>query len=172
MYQVDEQDQVIELKDVPQSSVGAPMPIVVAGEHEVFLTYYLQDTPEDWDGTWVRLVDADSAGEPVAVVKFQSCCAHMFGPPNDEAFHGHPLAARGLAPYGVFEVQHSSWIRRLEQMNAVHPSHDKQRFMQDKRHFVFSFHDSTFECIAHGFEFEVATGSVKSVAALLLESVT
>ena len=32
MYQVDENDKVIELKDVPQSSVGAPLPIVLSDE--------------------------------------------------------------------------------------------------------------------------------------------
>ena len=52
----------------------------------------------------------------------------MFGPPNDEAFDGHPLARRGLRPYGAFEVTHSSWIRQLEQMNSVHPHHSPPLF--------------------------------------------
>ncbi len=98
MYEIDDKDQVIELKNVPQSSVGAPIPVVLAGEFEVMLTYYLQDIPKDWDGTWVRSISADTEGEPVAVVTFESCYAHMFGPPNDEAFSGHPLAERGLGP--------------------------------------------------------------------------
>lgn len=43
--------------------------------------------------------------------------------------------------------------------------------MEDKRHFVFSFHDSTFECIADGFEIEVTNGSVKSMVPRMLESI-
>jgi hypothetical protein len=171
MYDVDDKDQVVELKEVPQSSVGAPNPIVLAGEHDVLLAYYLQDTPEGWDGRTVRIVGTDAEGESVAVVKFKRCTAHMFGPPNDEAFSGHPLADRGLDPYGVFEVKNSSWIRMLERMNAVHPRHDKQRYMENKKHFVFAFHDTTFECVAEGFTVEIATGSVRSMVSHMLESV-
>jgi hypothetical protein len=50
----------------------------------------------------------------------------------------------------------------LERMNAVHPRHDPQRFMADLRHFVFAFHDSTFECIADSFESEAFRGSIRS----------
>ena len=92
MYEVDHLDKVIELKDVPQSSVGAPIPIVLAGEHDVLITYYLQDTPNDWDGTSVKIVDSETEDESVAIVKFIQSYAHMFGAPNEEAFSGHPLS--------------------------------------------------------------------------------
>jgi len=171
MYKIDNLDKVIKLRDVPQSSVGAPNPIVLAGEHDVLITYYLQNTPQEWDGTSVKVVGIDTTGEPVTIVKFNRYYAHMFGPPNDEAFEGHPLSNRGLEPYGVFEVQNSSWLRKLEKMNSVHPYHDKERFMENMKHFVFSFHDTTFECIAEGFNVEVASGSVKSMVPRMLESI-
>jgi hypothetical protein len=172
MYEVDERDQVVSLKGIPQSSVGAPNPIVLAGEFDVFLTYYLENTPPGWDGTWLRILDRDTEGEPVAVVTFKRCYAHMFGPPNDEAFSGHPLAARGLGPYGVFEIKDSSWLRKLERMNAVHWRHDEREFLAHRKHFVFSFHDTTFECIAEGFTVQVSTGSVRSMVPHLLELLT
>ena len=170
MYEVDRKDKVIELGDVPQSSVGAPIPIVLADEHTVLLSYYLQDTPEGWDGTTVRVVSSETEGEPVAIVKFNWCYAHMFGPPNDEAFEGHPLSSRGLQPYGAFEIQSSSWLRKLEKMNSVHSYHDKTNFMENKKHFIFSFHDSVFECIAKNFQVEIYTGSVKSMVPRMLEA--
>jgi hypothetical protein len=34
MYEVDDQDTVVELSDVPQSSVGAPCPMLLVGEHQ------------------------------------------------------------------------------------------------------------------------------------------
>src|SRR5262245_63708733 len=67
--------------------------------------------------------------------------------PNDEAFAGHPLANRGLMPYGAFVIESSSWIRRLEQMNSAHPCHKPERFWA-RKHYVLTFHDSTFECVA------------------------
>jgi len=34
-------------------------------------------------------------------------------------------------------------------MNRVHPNHNASRFGA-LRHFVFTFHDNMFECVAHG----------------------
>ena len=158
MYSIDEKDRVVELSDVPQSSVGAPCPVLFATEHDLHLAYYLQNTPSDWDGLSVRVMDESTGGEPVAVVTFKHFYSHMFGPPNDEAFSGHPLAARGLRPYSVSEVQHSSWIRLLDRMNSVHPCHRPDSFSHYK-HFIFAFHDTTFECVADGFTIRCITGS-------------
>jgi hypothetical protein len=36
----------------------------------------------------------------------------MFGMPNDETLHGHPLYERGLEVYGAFRVEDSSWVRQ------------------------------------------------------------
>ena len=162
MYSVDHKDKVVELQDAPQSSVGAPCPMILAGEGYLYLAFFLQDTPIGWDGSTVRVVGEDTSGEPVALVAFTHIYAHFFGPPNDEAFSGHPLASRGLRPYRVFEVQDSSWIRTLEHMNSVHPYHRPERFAE-LRHFIFAFHDTTFECIAQDFSSTVRKGSVAGV---------
>lgn len=136
--------------------------MILAGEHHLHLAYYLENSSPDWDGTTVRVVGEGTSGEPVGLVEFKHAYAHIFGPPNDEAFGGHPLASRGLEPYSVNEVLASSWIRRLERMNAVHPYHRPERFAH-YRHFVFAFHDTTFECIAEAFRVTVHSGSVAEV---------
>lgn len=167
MYQVDRRDKVLELENVPQSSVGAPMPVVLSDEGKVVLAYYIQDTPEDWDGSSVRIVD-EASNEPVAILEIKICYHYMFGWPNDEAFSGHPLAKRGLTPYGAFEVQDSSWIRQLERLNSVHPYHKPERYWRS-HHYVFSFHDSTFECVADGFNITESRGSLTSILPLMAE---
>lgn len=159
MHEVDERDRVEQLKDVPQSDIGAPNPFVVSSEHGVAVAYYLSEPIAGWDGTTVRVVGPDSEDLPVAIVTFPRCYARMFGPPNDEAFQGHPLASRGLRPHGSFIVRNSSWVRRLERMNAVHPCHDQQRFLQ-WNHFVLAFHDRTFECVAEWYGVTKMRGSV------------
>lgn len=148
MYAVDDADTVVEISDLPQCEVGAPHPTVFATENEVFLVYYVQDPPNVWDGT------------TVAVVQLDSCYAHMFGPPNDEAYDGHPLAERGLSPYAAFEVKNSSWVRSLERMNSVHPDHESTRYAK-YRHFIFLFHDSTFEWVSTSYSYSVQTGSIE-----------
>jgi hypothetical protein len=142
---------------------------VLADEHRVVLAYYLQETPADWDGSTAREVSPVDSDEPIAIVRFDRCTAHLFGPPNDEAFDGHPLAARGLKPYSAFEVIDSSWIRTLERMNSVHPNHNAERFLSGQRHLIFAFHDSTFECICRDLRFEFARGALRSVIPRMVE---
>jgi len=141
MYSVDERDHVVELQGVPQLDPGAPEPIVVADERRLLLAYRVAElgtpdfgSPEKW-----------------AVVEFRRCCAHFLGPPNDDALSGHPLYERGLTAYGVFEVRDSSWIRLMERRNGVHYLHDPSRYAR-LTHFIFTFHDSTFECVAESME--------------------
>ena len=164
MYTITSADRPKELASLPQSCIGAPCPMLLVGEHRLRLAYYLEEgrLPPEWAAVSVRPEAMNDSNDLCAVVEFARPYAHMFGPPNDEAFTGHPLASRGLAPYAVFEVEYSSWLRQLERMNSVHPYHRPEQFSIFK-HFVFAFHDTTFECIAESFEIKLARGSVRSV---------
>ena len=162
MYVIDDRDQVRELTDLPQSSVGAPLPVIVASEEQLAVAYFLEVADPDCDGTSVRVVTGE-AEDAAARVEFVRPLAHFFGPPNDEAFSGHPLAGRGLHPYGAFEVIGSSWVRSLERMNRVHPQHRPEHFAS-YHHFVLAFHDSTFECVAKEYFAQRGTGPLDQLA--------
>lgn len=99
MYDVDLRDRVVPLSDVPQSNIGAPLPVVLANDYVAMVGFLLHVADPTWDGTSVRMVDLDSL-EPCALVTFAGPRALYLGSPNDEAFAGHPLASRGLGPYG------------------------------------------------------------------------
>jgi hypothetical protein len=169
VYEVDLLDTVVELRNAPRPDIGAPLPMLVCDEHCLLLAYLVSEPDPAWDGSYVTMVSPETEGMAVACVRFKWPSAHIFGPPNDEAFSGHPLAARGLHPYAVFEVRDSSWIRKLERMNSVHASHNRERFLDCRRHFVFAFHDSTFECIANGFEVQTFRGSMRGVLNHMVE---
>ncbi len=149
MYEVDDRDVVVPLEGVPRSSVGAPEPLLIADESCVVLAYYLEDNSCPWTRI-PRIISPIDSDEPLAIVRFDGH-KHMFGPPNDEAFSGHPLASRGRKPYGAFRIEDSSWIRKLERMNSVHPSHCPEKNWR-LQHLAFTFHDSTFECVCRGFD--------------------
>ena len=168
MYSVDDRDTVVALDGVPQSDTGAPLPAVVSDELNVFLAYIVSEPDPNWDGTYATSVGPDSEGMPVAIIRFMHAYSYMFGMPNDEAFSGHPLASRGLEPYGAYEVRDSSWVRRLERMNSVHPCHQKSAY-DDLRHFIFGFHDSTFECVAKDLSVETFRGSMQSAIQRMVE---
>ena len=142
--------------------------MVVADDLRVLLAYLVSEPDSNWDGTYVTVKSASSQDEAVALVTFEGSFAHYLGMPNDEAFAGHPLHDRGLHPYMVAEVLNSSWVRRLERMNAVHPSHDPRGYAE-LRHFVFAFHDTTFECVGKGLSVEVRRGSLREVAHQMLD---
>ncbi|WP_341869787.1 hypothetical protein [Pseudomonas lactucae] len=88
-----------------------------------------------------------------AVIRFPLVKIFKFGSPNDEALGSHPLAALGLRPYQVNRIDRSTWITELEQQNAKHPRHDRALFLKDATHYVFTFQDSTLECVVIEGEF-------------------
>ena len=169
MYPVDGQDAVLSLAEVPCPNIGAPLPVVVASDNQVLLAYIeFQPLPKDWDGTSCEIVTHHSKEKQIVLVEFLRPRAHFFGPPSDEILSGHPLADRGLKPYSVFEVTNSSWLRAIIRMDSVHPRHDPKSFT-GLRHFVFVFHDSTFECIARSCQVTRYLGSLRSALQTLIE---
>jgi len=139
VYRVGRREKVVPLDSLPLGDTGAPLPLLVASDDELRIAYISRGD--------------SSTGEVMVTVTFDSALAHMFGWPNDEALSGHPLGRRGLSPYGAFQIDHSSWIRSLERRNSAHPHHRYEHF-QLLRHYVLSFHDSTFECVAEGFDYK------------------
>src|SRR5262249_19235672 len=124
------EERAVVLADWPQPSGGAPEPRVLADDHSLSIRYRTDK-------------------EQFAVVHFPMCNYLSFGAPNDEALSGHPLIKRGLKYYSVHEVHNSSLIQLLEQRNSVHPRHDRSAFLEGEKHYVFTFHDSTLECVVN-----------------------
>lgn len=73
--------------------------------------------------------------ELTVIISFPICHAQLFGGPDAKSLKSHPLAERGLKAHGAFEVVESSWARALK-------GKDK------RKHFIFTFRDSVFECLA------------------------
>lgn len=170
MYSIGSRDRVDELINIPQSDVGAPLPVVLADEYRVLLAYCVAEPDPNWAGTDVNVVSPETDAT-VAIVTFHRALLHMFGPPNDEAFDSHPLAERGLRPYCAAEVHHSSWLNLFIQMNRVHPHHTDAMF-DSVRHFIFAFHDSAFECLAYDFSVSLFHGSMVAATAQMASMLT
>ncbi len=107
-------------------NAGAPEPMLCQNEHRAVLIF-------------------ESRSERRVLVEFEGCLSTQFGYPNDEALAGHRLYRLGLREYGVFEIVDSSWLRELTRQNRI--TFPSSAFGQ-LRHFVITFHDSTFECLA------------------------
>lgn len=124
-----ENEKLITVASVPPpSTVGAPK--IFADDTNIIIGYE----------------SFDASSEMTAILMFNPVMAHSLGPPNDETLSSHRLAALGLESYSVREVIASSWIHALEESGALGANWQGQR--QAYRHFVITFHDGVFECIA------------------------
>jgi len=147
-------EEYAELLDLGvQLDPGAPLPHVLVNGHSAFVVFCLRAGPVH-DGTTVAVVDPHSTDDLVGLIEFTGVHAVLFGGPNDEALHGHPLHGHGLEPYAIHEVRGSRWITEAEQVNSVHPHH-QPGWHDTLRHFVITFHDETLECLAREVRTEI-----------------
>ncbi len=165
MYSICEKDSVHLLKDAPQPSVTNPSQEIYATGDRLLLAYHVQDVGADYMEAGVRSLGTHMIGLPVALISFVEPCAHLFCPPAAEVLSKHPLAERGLEPFGVYEVHHSSWITQLVNLSPVHRA-DR---VASARHYVFTFYDEVFECVAAGFNCVLRCGSVREVLRIVLK---
>jgi len=139
------------LEDFPYKwDIGAPTPLLIASDNRTTLLFYLSDV------------------DFVAIVEFDCCYSTCFGSPGDEIFSGHPLYGSGFEPYTAMRVMNSSWIQNLKEMDSVHWRHDPSLYLK-VIHYIFPFHDSTFECVARGYEVRKERGNVHKIAREILD---
>ena len=136
-------------------NTGAPLPQLLVNDHRALLMFLVNVPDPSWDGSYATVKDPASAlPESLALVEFKRCISAKLGSPNDEVFAGHPLAGKGMEPYSAQLVKNSRWLAELQTINSVHRGSRPELWGQ-RHHYVFWFHDTTFECIAEGFEVEL-----------------
>lgn len=149
------EEYAVPLEFPVQWDAGAPMPHLLVNDSKCLLIFYLSEVDPGWDGTNLSVVDPTSeASASLALVEFDLCTSAKLGTPNDEVFEGHRLNGRGLEAYRAQEVINSPWIAEIQRTNSVHAGYNPDNW-RDARHFIFWFHDSTFECIARSFKVEL-----------------
>lgn len=167
MHPTNKKDRLRRLK-VPPSNVGAPSPQLIANSHQLFLAYYIEDSPKNSGHAKSTTRSARRTKLPVALIEFDAPYAHYFGPPREDASRGHPLHSRGFRPHSAFEVLYSSWIRFLKHMNEADFEYDPKR-LNGHRHFIFAFHDDTFECIARKFTVSTHRDTITNIISKVRE---
>ena len=139
-----EVEKVVSLDIDFQPEAAVSGPVLLQTDDSVFLTFNAVRPAPDGH--------REDAG--TAIVEFSRCSVTKFGYPNDEALPGHPLHDRGLDFYEVGEVLHSTWVRQLTEQKRFRFPHTPD---STQRHFIFTFHDSTFECVADSFVASLST---------------
>src|SRR5262249_46337690 len=106
--------------------------------------------------------------ESLGLVEFEFCCSARLGAPNDEVFKGHPLDRRGREPYSAQRVVNSRWLKELEAINSVHSLYRPESW-RDLTHFIFWFHDSTFECVARSYAVKTHRTTFRALLGLMVD---
>jgi len=125
----------VEIGCVPEAAVSRPM--FIQTERSAYLLFNAMNE--------VSNTRRDRAG--TAVVELLDCLITRLGHPNDEGRCKYPFFQD--LTYGVYEVINSSWVQQLMELRkARYPNPNPDWWGREGRHFVFTFHDSTFECIS------------------------
>jgi hypothetical protein len=151
---------------------GAPLPQLLANDFRALLAFVVSEPDPSWDGTYTTVREpADPEPSLLGLVEFDGYITAKLGAPNDEVFRGHPLAGKGLEAYRPQRIVNSRWLEEIEAINRVHPMY-RSEFWRDLHHFIFWFHDTTFECIARSFKVETHRMSMKEMLGLMVERLT
>ena len=79
-------------------------------------------------------------------VMFRHPAGVRYSDVNDEVIEAHPLAGRGLKPYGTFIVVNSRWLEELRACHSVHRQYDEARWMASQ-HYMLCLKDCLYEVI-------------------------
>jgi hypothetical protein len=156
MFQKHDEVVRMDIGFEPEAAVSGP--VLLQTDDDAFLTFNAVRMTSDGR--------RDTAG--TGVIEFERCGITKFGYPNDEALGGHPLYTRGLKAYGVFEVLRSSWIQQMTEQNRVSFPHTSD---STQRHFIFTFHDSTFECVADSLRATLSTEPYEQILTQITQRV-
>lgn len=128
-----QEDQVVLLDSIPHPAADAAEPFIVASGRRLILAYPIAEADFERFGPF------DPDDDPFCTVLFPDAVFHRLGPPGDIDLEIHPLAAQGLFGYSAHEVVTSSLAAEIAAVDLAGPA---------LRHFVITFQDSTFECVA------------------------
>jgi hypothetical protein len=145
-------DEVVPVVTRWQPSKSSTTPLLFQNEDRAVLIFTAGREPLR-EGIKTVLKNASGPSDVVpggksgrVEIQFEDCLLTKFGYPGFSALPGHPLYARGLNGYGLYEVQGSSWTDRLAEQDKL--PFPKERWPPfPARHFVATFKDVIFECL-------------------------
>jgi hypothetical protein len=144
----------LDLGMVPRKNV--PGAVVVLSEWGTYVTF-----PEQIAGT--------------AVVELVGCKARTNSYATNLGDDGQPYGYFDLRPGAIFEVVGSPWLAQVEEDMAFYaskPANGSRSAPQPKRnplrHFVFTFFDTNYQCIAEGLRPALRMGRYDAIVAELL----
>ena len=121
----------------------------------------------DGDGDLYLVFDAvqrDAAGEVTesgtAAVRLDGCVDWCIRNDGDQLLASHPVDPSELDAFGTYEVENSTWVRRLVES---HPDPDVLLAGPELVHLIFTFGEVSFECIVNDLDPTLHRGTFADV---------
>ena len=159
--------KLIEIKGLFEMDYGSPSPTIVSNDNELFVAFYADKVntspiPQE------RNIIYDIG---IFALKFKHYLKYTFGQPGNETIQGHPYSKLGMESYSFYELENSDFIKSLQNIDKLHPSYNSEKWKAYK-HFILTFHDNMFECIAKGFEIREENTSLYNQATTMLKELS
>lgn len=157
--------ELIEIEGLFIMDSGAPSPTIISNDSDLYVSFYVNK-----EYTSEILLRRNSISDNgVISIKFNRFQKYTFGSPSDELIHGHPYYKLGLRSYSFYELKDSDLIKSLQEISKAHVYYSPNGWEKYK-HYILTFHDNMFECVALDFEIrEEETTLYNHVASILNE---
>lgn len=156
--------ELIEIKGLFEIDYGAPSPTIFLNDNELLLAFY-SDKESLFDFPQERNAVYDMG---IYVLKFKRYIKCVFGIPGDETLYGHPYSKLGMKSCKFYELRNSDLIKSLQDIEKVHPGYRIEKW-EGYKHYILTFHDNMFECVAENFEVKESNVSIYSQMSVMLE---
>ena len=149
--------------------IGAACPIIICDSMHLIVLFYLDlfNFSEPVSSIKERDVENDTG---IAIVRFNRKYIHKFGTPNDETLNAHPYYQIGLKHYSFFSVEDSDWIKEIKRIASHH-----HYFIEDNynnlNHYIITFKEGVFECIASDYSVEYSFDSMNEALQKITDSI-
>jgi hypothetical protein len=159
--------ELIEIKGLFEMDFGSPSPTILSNDNELFIAFYadkqsLSTIPQE------RNTIYDTG---IFALKFKAFLKYTFGLPGDETILGHPYSKLGMKSYSFYELRNSDFIKSLQDIEKIHTNYNPEKWKMYK-HYILTFHDNMFECIAQDFEIREENTSLYNQATLMLNELS
>lgn len=159
--------ELIEIKGLFEMDYGAPSPTILSNDSELFIAFYA-DKESDSSIPVERNVVYDTG---IIALKFSGFLKYIFGSPGDETIHGHPYSKLGMKSCSFYELKNSDLIRSMQDIDRVNPYYSSEKWKPYK-HYILTFHDNMFECVAQNYEIREEKTSLYNQATTLLNELS
>ncbi|MBD1432702.1 hypothetical protein H8B06_07700 [Sphingobacterium sp. DN00404] len=159
--------ELIEIKGLFEMDFGSPSPTILSNDNELFIAFYA-DRQNSSTIPQERNIIHDTG---IFALKFKVYLKYAFGLPGEETIQGHPYSKLGMKSYSFYELKNSELIKSLQDIEKVHPQYNPKKW-EMYRHYILTFHDNMFECIAQDFEIREENTSLYNQAAVMLNELS